>query len=471
MARPITATLPNGTKVTFDAGTPPEEIERRMALLKQSDPASFQAPAPPPPPKPAEPPRPAAGRGSGYNAANAGPNLKAFKEGSIENAPAIGAGIAGLFTGGLSLPVQAAVVGGTAMGGQGLKDWMQKGVVDPTSAAWEGGKEALWQYGGGKVAKGVASLGPKLKDAGTSLLTRIAKPTNTLLENAGEEWGKFLPDRAKSMAQAFLDRGLRITKPQVVAGQIDAAEDALSRKIAGSTKRAETQPAIDALQDAQQKRKYTSLPEKGQAAFEKAEAEFRRNPLISKDVRSQVTRARPSPTSKYGPPVTNTQIEKTGRDLLPTVTVQKMQKVKQGTYRDLGDAAYGELGSADREAAKQLARGQARAIEAAEPSVKPINEEIGKLIDLRDYAEEAGKRIGNTNPVSLGAQIAVGTKSPGAAAALFERPMFGEPLARGLYGAGGWIPKDVMNPAQFYRLAMLAQMAEDDKQQNPPKHQ
>jgi len=445
--REIRVPLPSGGYkiVRFPEGTPDADIE--MALSEGYT----------PPPTP--------GRGSGYSPANVGPNLASLKKGVIENAPTIAATGAALASDGLSLPIQAAIVGGSATGGQGLKDWLQKGIVDPTSAAWEGTKQAAMQYGGGKLAEGVVAAGPYLKDAGANLLTRIAKPTTTLLKNVGDEWGAFLPERAARMSREFLERGLPITKPAAVSAEIDVAEDALEKQIAGSTARGKTQPSVDFLEQAKDKAKYQSLPESDQAALASTLEEYERNPLLSKATRSKVS----IPTGfvdQHGNPILTTKIERTGRKLLPTVTVQKLQKVKQGTYRSLGDKAYGEIGSASREGQKQLARGQARAIEAAEPKVAPLNKEIGKLIDLRDYAEEAGKRLGNVNPVGVTAQIALATKSPGMIPALFERPLLGEPLARSLYGVGKRIPTDVMNPAQLYRLMLLAQMQGDEE---PPQ--
>ena len=436
----------------FPEGTPQAEIDAALAEYT----------------KPPVPPPPVAGRGTQYDPRNVGPNLRAQREGAIENLPTLASIAAALATGGASLPIQAATVGGLAAAGQGAKDVLQGRDVDPASAAWEGAKEAALQFGGGKLAQGVAAAGPYLQKAGVNLLTRIAKPTTTLLRNVGREWGEYLPERAANLSKAFLERGLRITKPAVVGGQIEAAEEKLAEQIAGSTARGSTQPSVEALEAARNSARYQSLPEADKAAFDATLAEYRRNPLLSKVTRSQTT----VPTGLVDPqgnPILTTKITRTGRDLLPTVTVQKLQKVKQGTYRSLGEKAWGELGSASREGQKQIARGQAQAIEAAEPKVAPVNTEIGRLIDLRDYAEEVAKRTGNVNPISLGAQVALATKSPVGAAALFERPAFGEPLARSLYRAGGALPTTVMNPAQLYRLMLLAQMQQDDEQQTPPQ--
>ena len=69
------------------------------------------------------------------------------------------------------------------------------------------------------------------------------------------------------------------------------------------------------------------------------------------------------------------------------IPVQLAQKLKVGTYKSLGEKAYGELKSATVEAGKTLARGLKDLIGKAEPGVLGLNKESQALYDTLDVAE------------------------------------------------------------------------------------
>lgn len=82
------------------------------------------------------------------------------------------------------------------------------------------------------------------------------------------------------------------------------------------------------------------------------------------------------------------------------IPVSQAQKLKQGTYKQLGEKAYtGELSGASIDAQKVLAKGLKEGIEEAVPGIKNLNAEQKKLIDTLNVVErrqimEAGKSVG-----------------------------------------------------------------------------
>lgn len=87
------------------------------------------------------------------------------------------------------------------------------------------------------------------------------------------------------------------------------------------------------------------------------------------------------------------------------IPVQLAQKLKVGTYKSLGEKAYGELKGATIESGKTLARGFKELIGKAEPGVLGLNKESQALYDTLDVAErrafmEANKDIAGLSTLS-----------------------------------------------------------------------
>jgi hypothetical protein len=81
------------------------------------------------------------------------------------------------------------------------------------------------------------------------------------------------------------------------------------------------------------------------------------------------------------------------------------QALKQGTYRALGDKAYGELKGASIEAQKGLARGLKDELAQQFPELSDLNARDSRALDLQDELERAVNRIGNHNLVGIGTPI------------------------------------------------------------------
>lgn len=82
------------------------------------------------------------------------------------------------------------------------------------------------------------------------------------------------------------------------------------------------------------------------------------------------------------------------------IPVQTAQELKQGTYRMLS-GKYGELGSAETEAQKALARGLKEEISTAVPGISDLNAAESKLINALNMNERRVLMSANKNPMGL----------------------------------------------------------------------
>jgi len=89
------------------------------------------------------------------------------------------------------------------------------------------------------------------------------------------------------------------------------------------------------------------------------------------------------------------------------MTAAEAQAMKQGTYRSLGDKAYGELKGASIEAQKALARGLKEELANQFPELQNLNSAESKLLDLQPLLERAVNRIGNHQLIGIGTPLAM----------------------------------------------------------------
>lgn len=88
------------------------------------------------------------------------------------------------------------------------------------------------------------------------------------------------------------------------------------------------------------------------------------------------------------------------------IPADQAQALKQGTYKQLNQRAYGELGTATVESQKALARGLKEEIANAFPGIADLNAADSKLIGLNDVMERAVKRISNHQMFGIGTPLA-----------------------------------------------------------------
>jgi hypothetical protein len=87
------------------------------------------------------------------------------------------------------------------------------------------------------------------------------------------------------------------------------------------------------------------------------------------------------------------------------LTAEEAQAMKQGTYRQLKDRAYGELKGATVEAQKALARGLKEELVAQFPELADLNAREGSLLQLEPAIEKALARSANREMVGIGGPL------------------------------------------------------------------
>jgi hypothetical protein len=354
--------------------------------------------------------------------------------------------------------LRAGAAGGTAAGTEAAREQIVEGKIDPARVQSTGIGQGVLQGVGDTVSNAIEAAGPALKRGAVSIVNRIAKPTDALLKRVGPEWGRAKLDRALGLAEGVLEDKIPFAQrgADTLRDRIDANQQAAQDLVANSTARVSTDPLVQNLEvGAQSARRNLTTPVSTGSVqpWETKLAEAQSNPLITK-VKRGIDPFTGQPTV-------------VGRELLPTVPIQVSERLKAGEYRRLGDAAYGELKGPEIEASKALARGWREAGDVAEPGLAPINKQIGRDIDLRDYIEGASKRIGQHNVLDLLTTITAAGRHPSlAAATLAQRASIGGPLAQKMYGVGKFLPVENLGLANMYRAAMLLGM--NDEQQTPP---
>lgn len=252
------------------------------------------------------------------------------------------------------------------------------------------GVQAIPMMLGGEVAK-VAQ--PAMKGTGRFLMQSALKPTIADLRTG----------KAAKATETMLREGYSPTRGGVdamksAAGKLD---DAVTAAISGSPATIDARAAAARAQDVTRRFENQVNPSSDVKAIENAINEF---------------------LAQHG-----------GK-----MPVLQAQKVKQGTYRALGDKSYGEVGSAASEAQKAIARGLKEEISAAVPSVGPLNAQVSELLNAIKVAERRALLDANKNPAGL--------------ALLAENPMAGIGfladrnaaikgiLARMMYSGAGAVP-------------------------------
>jgi hypothetical protein len=142
-----------------------------------------------------------------------------------------------------------------------------------------------------------------------------------------------------------------------------------------------------------------------------------------------------------------------------SIPVGQAQKLKTGTYQQLGGKAYGELSSASVEAQKALARGIKEELQIQFPEIKGLNAKESQLYDLQPALERAVRRIDNHDIISLGSKAmggvgAVVGGAGGAVAGSVMEKVLGAPwvksqIAIALHRAGVPMPTALARVAAY----------------------
>lgn len=211
--------------------------------------------------------------------------------------------------------------------------------------------------GGGAAAK----LAPALETGARSLMQSAMKPTLEALRTG----------KASRAIDTMLEEGVNVTKGGIekLRAQIGELNQQIADAIASSPATVDKGKVASELQGTLNKFLNQVNPNADRAAIEKAWNEFLTHPLL------------------------------TGVRDIP---VQLAQKLKQGTYKALGEKSYGELKGAEIEAQKTLARGLKEGVAEAVPRVAPLNARESDLLNALNVAQRRVLMDGNKNPAGLG---------------------------------------------------------------------
>lgn len=236
-------------------------------------------------------------------------------------------------------------------------------VMSPEAAAGLGyaadvGIQAVPSLLGGQGMK--AAVTPLMQAASKRMMQSALKPPTKDILNG---------DAAKAV-QTMLDEGISVTPGGVLKlrTQINELGKEVKDAVAGSTATIKKGDVGKRLLDTLEDFKNQVNPQADMDALKKAWLNFRNHPdLIGKQ----------------------------------DIPVQTAHKLKQGTYRALGDKPYGELQGAQIESQKQLARALREEVAQAVPQVAaPLQRQSG-LINAADLTERRVMAASNNNLLGL----------------------------------------------------------------------
>jgi len=245
--------------------------------------------------------------------------------------------------------------GGGAVGGG-----MQAGMVDPSSA--DTGSMI------GAATPGVVQAAGK---AGNLVRSGLESGANRLMQSALKPTIEQLRSgKAETARQVLLAEGLNPTRAgaDALKSRIDDLNSDIKSRIASSGATVDRQAVADALRDTEKFFTNQVSPTADLNAINSVRQDFMAHPGIARN----------------------------------NIPVQLAQELKQGTYKVLGKK-YGQLGTAETEAQKGLARGLKEQIAQVVPEVGPLNARESHLLDALDVVERRVLMDANKNPLGLAA--------------------------------------------------------------------
>lgn len=310
--------------------------------------------------------------------------VKTFIAGSAKDA----SDMAASFTSPLSLATVAAGAAGkipgaigkvaSALSGAAGVGFAAKGVGDIQQSGWENTPDA-WKrrlLGAAQVAGGSAAAGGgagTMIDA-TKRAMLLGRTPEQAYESALKPSTTIPAGKRAQMIDTALQQGIPVSRAglEKLGDLIDNLNDKITDEIgAGQGKTVNKFAVASRLRSVAQQAANQVNPEGDLAAVSASGNEFLRN----------------QPND------------------IPATTAQAL---KQGTYKSLGDKAYGELGSATIESQKALARGLKEELATAFPEINNLNKMEGRALDLQPVLERAVNRIANHQMLGIGTPIAAG---------------------------------------------------------------
>jgi hypothetical protein len=298
-----------------------------------------------------------------------------------------------------------------------------EGMQGPAESAARGGvKEALTQapmFAGLRVPPAAAAAGAGLRGGAERMMHSALKP--------GVKYAK----GADSAIDTLLEKGINVTPGglEKLQTQIGDLNSRIAQLIQNSPE-VINKPAVAArLYDTLERFKKQVDPKADLATIERTWENFMEHPLL------------------------------TGSD----IPVKTAQEIKQGTYQEL-KGKYGQLGSAETEAQKALARGLKEEIAKAVPKVRQLNAEESKLLTALPMVERRVIISANKNPIGLGL---LAWKSPEALLVwMADRSELFKSLVARMLNAGSKVPPPIGAAGPALGMAISSQA---NQLQPPPQ--
>lgn len=386
MAQQKRVTMPDGTTHVFPADATDDQIAQALGLA-----TATAAPER----DPLRPDRATLDRQWQEDAATGNRRL-------VNNLPTLAGVALAPFTGGLSIPAQAAIVGT----GAGVAGLARAAIKDesPMSALWAGLSEGGLQAAGAKVAQ----KAPAIYQTARNFVTRAFKPSANTLDavRAGNR-----VEATNELADRILDLNVRPGQKgfEKIQGQLSGLEDEMADVLKTSTGTTTPIGATRAAGQLARQRSVQATPQADLATIRNTIKEFRTNPLVSEPRMVSVRRSVDTGiVDEAGHPIKRS-VEETvqrGTKLRKDVPASTLHDIKRNTQQRVRDA-YGEMSTASKDAQKALARGLRDDVLRAEPAVGPINDAMSYRIPVSEAAEEAAVRMSRTNPLRLGDYFAM----------------------------------------------------------------
>lgn len=236
----------------------------------------------------------------------------------------------------------------------------------------------------GALTSGIVPNAPSLSS------NILGAGANKLMMSAIKPGKKELESGAGQRAvQTMLEEGVNPTVGRTIFGRgLDTLQDKvyslnnqIKDMIANSTEKISKSKVLSYLDDLENSYKFQFAPDSDIAAVQAVKKQFESHPLLPK-------------------------AQKTGliETIIPAADefpVQLAQKMKQGTYKSIGEKNFSELGGATKEAQRAGAKGLKEEIARVEPMVNVLNAKESDLINALDVAESRAYNALKNNPAGI----------------------------------------------------------------------
>lgn len=323
-----------------------------------------------------------------------------FGRGALSLAPVVGATAATMLAPEASIPAMAGYAALGGMAGEGARQGTLAATHSPGAPQSIG--EAAMNTGRAGIEQGVGDLTGRLLAKPLNWALDRISPTRLMGSSLRPPPGGTTPAGRNEMIQTMLRERIPVSDSGL--DTLDSRMSGLADQAKGIIAKHSGQPGTDInpadvlspIRTTRQQFGEQVTPRSDVSAIDTARQEF----LDRHSSQSPFTKITPNPYATPGGPGQYISNGSGVNRIMTPINLADAQAEKQGTYKVL-HGKYGELGSADTEAQKSLARGLKDQIAARAPEVAPVNERMSKLSDVRPPLASSINREANRQTVGL----------------------------------------------------------------------